>query len=165
MATITLEGNPIETAGTLPTSGKAPDFTLVGTDMSEKSLADFAGKNLVLNIFVSIDTGICADSTTRFNAELNNLENTEVLCISKDLPFALGRFCSAEGLEHVTPLSAFRSDFGQAYGNEITTGPIRGLLSRSIVVINPEGEVIYSEQVPEIVQEPNFDAALAALKA
>lgn len=164
MATITLEGNPIETCGTLPSSGKAPDFTLVAEDLSEKKLNDFAGKTVILNIFPSIDTGVCAQSTRTFNAEVEKKPDLEVLCVSKDLPFALSRFCGAEGLDKVTTLSAFRSSFGQKYGLEITTGPIQGLLSRAIVVINGEGEIIYSEQVPEIAQEPNYDAAIAALK-
>ncbi|MBF6058406.1 MULTISPECIES: thiol peroxidase [Thiomicrorhabdus] len=163
MATITLGGDPIETVGQLPAVGSlAPDFTLAAKDLSEKSLADFAGKNVIMNIFPSIDTGVCAASTRAFNAD--GAERAEVLCISMDLPFALDRFCGAEGLDKVTTLSAFRSpEFGQDYGVSIVTGPIKGLLSRAIVVINSEGKVIYTEQVPEIAQEPDYAAALAAL--
>ncbi|MBN2646205.1 MAG: thiol peroxidase [Thiotrichales bacterium] len=163
MAHITLSGNAIETCGTLP-SGQAPDFSLVADDLSEKHLADYAGQKLILNIFPSIDTGVCAQSTRVFNGEASALGNTQVLCISKDLPFALNRFCAAEGLDKVITLSAFRSSFGQDYGLEITTGPIRGLLSRAIIVIGTQGEILYSEQVPEIAQEPNYQAALEALR-
>ncbi|BBP46583.1 putative thiol peroxidase [Thiosulfatimonas sediminis] len=164
MANITLDGTAIETCGTLPT-GKAPEFTLVAEDLSEKTLADYAGKTIVLNIFPSIDTGVCAQSTRTFNAEIEKNADLHVVCISKDLPFALSRFCGAEGLDKVTSLSAFRSTFGHDYGVEITSGPIKGLLSRAIIVINGAGEIIYSEQVADIVQEPNYAAALAALNA
>ncbi len=165
MAKITLKGNPIETAGDLPAVGTAaPGFTLVKNDLSEVSLKDYAGKTVVLNIFPSIDTPVCASSVKRFNEEAGKLTDTVVLCISADLPFALGRFCGAEGLENVIPLSTFRSpDFGKNYGAVITTGPLTGLLSRAIVIVNPSGNVSYIEQVPEITQDPNFDAALAAL--
>ena len=165
MAKITLKGNEIETAGTLPATGQAaPDFTLVKTDLSETSLADYRGKTVVLNIFPSIDTGVCAASTRRFNSEASSLANGVVLCISADLPFAHGRFCEAEGLKDVIPLSAFRSPgFGEAYGLTITTGPLAGLLSRAVVVIDGDGKVVYTEQVPEITQEPNYQAALAAV--
>ncbi|WP_319379901.1 thiol peroxidase [Thiomicrorhabdus sp.] len=163
MANITLGGEPIETSGELPDIGsQAPDFTLVAQDLSEKSLQDFRGKTVIMNIFPSIDTGVCAASTRSFNA--NGAERAEVLCISMDLPFALERFCGAEGLNKVTTLSAFRSpEFGHDYGVSISTGPIKGLLSRAIVIINGEGKVIYTEQVPEIAQEPDYAAALAAL--
>lgn len=166
MAQITLKGNPIETTGDLPAVGtQAPGFSLVGADLAEVSLADQSGKTVILNIFPSIDTGVCATSVRRFNAEAGSLDNTVVLCVSADLPFAHGRFCGAEGLEDVIPLSTFRSpEFGQAYGLTITTGPLAGLLSRAVVVIDGQGQVTYIEQVPEIAQEPDYDAALAAAR-
>lgn len=165
MAKITLKGNEIETSGSLPAVGaKAPDFTAVATDLSEVNLKDYAGKNVVLNIFPSIDTGVCAASTRRFNSEAGNSDNTVVLCVSADLPFAHGRFCEAEGLKDVVPVSVFRSDaFGKAYGQIITTGPLAGLLARAVVVIDAEGTVKYVEQVPEIAQEPDYDSALKAI--
>lgn len=165
MATITLKGNPIETVGELPAVGSAaPDFSLTKTDLSETTLADYKGKKVILNIFPSIDTGICATSTRTFNAKLSDMDNTVVLCVSKDLPFAHGRFCEAEGLKDVIPASEFRTNsFGEAYGLQVTTGPLTGLFSRAIVVIDEEGKVTYTEQVPEIAQEPNYDAAIAAL--
>lgn len=164
MATITLQGNPLETVGTLPAIGTtAPAFTLVKTDLSEVSLDDFAGKTVILNIFPSIDTGICATSTRRFNDIASRNDDVAVLCISADLPFAHGRFCGAEGLEKVISLSTFRHPgFGQDYGVTITSGVLAGLLSRAVVVIK-NGTVVYTEQVPEIAQEPNYDAALAAI--
>ena len=164
MATITLQGNPIETVGSLPAVGSdAPAFTLVKTDLSETGLGDFAGKTIILNIFPSIDTGICAASTRRFNEVASSNDNVAVLCISADLPFAHGRFCGAEGLEKVVSLSTFRNaDFGKDYGVAITTGPLAGLMSRAVVVIK-DGKVAYTEQVPEIVQEPDYDAALASI--
>ena len=164
MATITLQGNPIETVGSLPAVGSdAPAFMLVKTDLSEAGLGDFAGKTIVLNIFPSIDTGICAASTRRFNEVASSNDNVAVLCISADLPFAHGRFCGAEGLEKVVSLSTFRNaDFGKDYGVAITTGPLAGLMSRAVVVIK-DGKVAYTEQVPEIVQEPDYDAALASI--
>jgi thiol peroxidase len=167
MANITLKGNPIETVGNLPATGsKAPGWTLVKTDLSETSLADYQGKTVVLNIFPSIDTGVCAASTRRFNAEASNLTNSVVVCVSADLPFAHKRFCEAEGLQNVIPTSVFRSqEFGQAYGQTIKTGPLAGLLARAIVVIDKEGSVRYTEQVPEIGQEPNYQAALDSIKA
>lgn len=165
MANITLAGQPVQTYGELPAVGtQAPDFTLVTTDLTEKKLADFKGSRLVLNIFPSIDTGICATSVRKFNQEMSNLENTKVLCISKDLPFAQGRFCGAEGLENVIPLSDFRSTFGKDYQCEMQNGPLAGLLSRSIVILDENGKVIYTEQVPEIKQEPDYDKALQVLK-
>ncbi|MFQ5579869.1 MAG: thiol peroxidase [Nitrospiria bacterium] len=165
MSDITLKGNPIKTAGDLPDVGTpAPAFTLVKNDLSEASLSDFEGKKVVLNIFPSIDTPVCSASVKRFNEEASRMTDTAVLCISADLPFALGRFCGAEGLKDVTPLSVFRSpEFGKNYGVLITTGPLAGVLSRAIVVIDGSGKVSYTEQVPEITQEPNFDAALSAL--
>ncbi|MDC7225924.1 MAG: thiol peroxidase [Spirochaetales bacterium] len=167
MSEITLEGNKINTIGTLPATGAdAPSFTLTSTDMSEVKLSDFAGKKLILNIFPSLDTSVCAASVRKFNSELNNLENTEVLCISADLPFAHGRFCESEGLEKVRNASVFRTpDFGKDYGVLITDGPIRGLLSRAVVVVDTAGKVVYTEQVPEITQDPDFDSALKAVKS
>ncbi len=164
MATITLQGNPIETVDSLPAVGSdAPAFTLVKTDLSETGLGNFAGKTIILNIFPSIDTGICAASTRRFNEVASSNDNVAVLCISADLPFAHGRFCGAEGLEKVVSLSTFRNaDFGKDYGVAITTGPLAGLMSRAVVVIK-DGKVAYTEQVPEIVQEPDYDAALASI--
>jgi thiol peroxidase len=163
MATITLKGNPINTVGTLPaTDQPTPEFEGVLTDLSSLSLADLQGKTIILNIFPSIDTGICAASTQRFNQIASERKDTVILCVSMDLPFALNRFCGAEGLEAVKPLSVFRSTFGNDYGVTITDGPLEGLLSRAVVVINTSGNVVYTEQVPEIAQEPDYDAALAA---
>ncbi len=165
MASITLQGNLVSTVGELPANGTAaPAFSALKTDLSECSLAELAGKKVVLNIFPSIDTGVCAASTHRFNKEAGALDNTVVLCVSVDLPFALGRFCGAEGLEDVVPVSVFRNpEFGSAYGVTIADGALAGLLSRAVVVIDENGKVIYSEQVPEITQEPDYEAALAAL--
>ncbi len=165
MAQITLEGNPIETIGQLPAvNSPAPSFTLTKTDLSNCSLNDFSGQTVVLNIFLSLDTSVCAASVRRFNAETSALKNTVVLCISADLPFAHQRFCESEGLDRVIPLSVFRSpDFGRDYGITITSPPLTGLLSRSIVIIDPSGGVIYTEQVPEITREPDYEKALAAL--
>jgi len=165
MASITLKGNPINTVGELPAiGGSAPAFNGVKKDLSACSLADFSGKRVILNIFPSIDTGVCATSTRHFNEAAQSLENTAVLCVSVDLPFALGRFCGAEGLEHVIPVSVFRNpEFGSGYGLTIADGPLAGLLSRAVVVIDESGKVIYTEQVPEITQEPNYKAALNAL--
>ncbi len=165
MATITLGGNPINTSGELPNTGtKAHDFQLVKTDLSIASLADFAGNRLVLNIFPSIDTGTCAASVRKFNEKASALKNTKVLCISRDLPFAQKRFCGAEGLENVINLSDFKSgSFGKNYGLEITEGPLSGLHSRVVIVIDETGTIVYTEQVAEIADEPNYDAALAVL--
>ena len=165
MAKITLKGNEINTSGTLPEVGsKATNFKLVGTDLSTKTLDDFSGKNLILNIFPSVDTGTCAASVRNFNKTASDLENTTVLCISRDLPFAQNRFCGAEGIENVVMLSDFKSgQFGKDYGLEILDGPLAGLHSRCIVVLDPEGKVIYTEQVTETVDEPNYEKALGAL--
>ncbi|PLW93864.1 MAG: thiol peroxidase [Marinilabiliales bacterium] len=165
MAQITLKGNPINTIGELPAVGsKAPAFTLVKDDLSIKTLADYKGQKVVLNIFPSLDTGTCAASVRRFNAEASKLDNTVVLCISKDLPFAQARFCGAEGLKDVHNLSDFRGgQFGKDYGVEIVDGPLAGLESRAVVVLDEEGTVIYTQQVGEIVDEPDYDATLAAL--
>lgn len=165
MANITLGGNPITTIGSLPKTGeKAPGFNLTAVDLSHKSLVDYAGKNIVLNIFPSIDTGTCATSVREFNKKAASLENTVVVCISRDLPFAQARFCGAEGIENVVMLSDFAmGSFGKQYQLEITNGPLANLHSRAIVVINTEGTVVYTEQVSEIAEEPNYDAALKAL--
>lgn len=164
MATITLQGNPLETCGELPAVGSAaPAFTLTKTDLSDVTLQDFAGKTVILNIYPSVDTGVCAASTRKFNELASGKADVAVLCVSADLPFAHSRFCGAEGLDNVVSLSDFRNkDFGNAYGVTITTGVLAGLLSRAIVVIK-DGNVTYTEQVPEIAQEPDYDAALAAV--
>ncbi len=165
MAAITLGGNAINTSGSLPAIGtNAPDFLLTKNDLSDVTIKDFSGKNIVLNIFPSLDTGICAASVRRFNAEAGNLDNTVVLCISVDLPFAHNRFCEAEGIDNVVTLSDLRNkDFGEKYSVRIVDGPLAGVFSRAIVIVNTEGKVIYSEQVPEIKQEPNYEAALKVL--
>ncbi|HIP31947.1 MAG TPA: thiol peroxidase [Crocinitomicaceae bacterium] len=165
MATITLKGNKINTIGELPKVGEvAKDFTLVALDLSTKTLADFSGRNLILNIFPSIDTGTCAASVRNFNQKAASLNNTTVLCISRDLPFAQNRFCGAEGIDNVVMLSDFNTgQFGKDYGLEIENGPLAGLNSRCIVIIDTEGKIIYTEQVSETVDEPNYDAALASL--
>ncbi|APY12489.1 lipid hydroperoxide peroxidase [Seonamhaeicola sp. S2-3] len=165
MATVTLKGNAINTSGELPKIGtKAPDFTLTATDLSPKSLNDFSGSRVVLNIFPSVDTGTCAASVRQFNTEASELENTKVLCISKDLPFALARFCGAEGLNNVISLSDFKTgNFGTSYGVNFVDGPLEGLLSRSVVVLDENGTVLYTEQVAETTEEPNYKAALEVL--
>mgnify|MGYP000069382872 FL=1 len=165
MASITLGGNPIHTSGELPKVGtKLADFKLVKNDLSIATLSDFAGTNLVLNIFPSIDTGTCATSVRTFNASAAQLENTKVLCISRDLPFAQKRFCGAEGIENVVNLSDFKDgSFGKTNGLEITDGVLAGLHSRCIIVVDASGSVLYTEQVSEIANEPNYEAALAAL--
>ena len=166
MAKITFKGSPFNTAGSLPKVGSAaPDFKVVKTDITPMSLSDFKGKKVVLNIFPSLDTPVCAASVRRFNVEASKLNNTAVLCISKDLPFAQKRFCAAEGLDNVIPGSEYRdSNFSDAYGVRIVDGPLEGLFSRAIVIVNEKGMVAYTEQVPEIAQEPDYDKALAALK-
>lgn len=164
MATTHLNGTDIHTTGDLPAVGStAPAFTLVGADLETVNSADFAGQNLVLNIFPSIDTGVCATSVRTFNQKAAGLENTKVICISHDLPFALGRFCGAEGIENVVTASAFRDTFGKDYGVTMTDGPLAGLLARAIVVINAAGEVVHTQLVDEIPTEPDYEAALAAL--
>lgn len=165
MASITLGGNPVHTSGELPKVGtKLADFKLVKTDLSIATLNDFAGTNLVLNIFPSIDTGTCATSVRTFNATASQLENTKVLCISRDLPFAQKRFCGAEGIENVVNLSDFKDgSFGKTNGLEIADGVLAGLHSRCIIVVDASGSILYTEQVPEIANEPNYEAALAAL--
>ena len=165
MAQITLKGNPINTCGTLPAVGsQAADFVLTKTDLTDVLLNDFIGKKIVLNIFPSIDTPVCATSVRRFNAEAAKLNNAVVLCVSVDLPFAHNRFCAAEGLQNVIPVSELRKrKFGEDYGVRIIDGPLAGLFSRAVVIIDEKGKVIYTEQVPEIAQEPNYEAALKKL--
>ena len=165
MASITLKGNPVETAGDLPSTGsRAPGFTLVDSSLGDVSLADFAGSRVVLSIFPSLDTGTCAAAVRRFNSEAAGLPGTSVLCISADLPFAHRRFCEAEGIDSVVTLSTFRNpEFGRDYGVVMTSGPLRGLMSRSVVILDEQGTVVYTEQVPEIAQEPDYEKALAAL--
>lgn len=164
MARITLKGNPINTSGVLPGVGsQAPDFRLVAADLSEKGLADFAGKTRVISIVPSFDTPVCANSVRKFNERVGELADTVVINVSMDLPFAQKRFCESEGLTHVTNLSAFRSpEFGQNYGMTIVDGPLKGLLGRAIVVVDPSGRVVHNQLVPEIAQEPDYDAALSA---
>lgn len=165
MATITLKGNTIHTIGELPAVGsKAPDFELVKSDLSKSSLSDYSGSRVILNIFPSIDTGTCATSVRKFNQEASSLNNTKVLCISRDLPFAHGRFCGAEGIENVTTLSDFvDGSFGKAYNLTFADGPLAGLDSRAVVVLDENHNILYTEQVAETTAEPNYDAAIAAL--
>ena len=165
MAKITFKGDPITTTGDLPKTGsKAPDFSLTKTDLLEITLKELKGKRVVLNIFPSIDTDVCAATVRRFNEEASKLDNSVVLCVSMDLPFAHARFCGAEGLKDVIPASDFRScDFGRDYGVRISDSPLRGLLSRAVVIIDETDRVIYTEQVPEITKEPDYKSALAAL--
>lgn len=164
MATTNFKGNPVNTVGELPSKGSdAPQFTLVGDGLADLSSGDLAGKRAVLNIFPSIDTGVCAASVRKFNELAAGLENTVVLNVSQDLPFAQARFCGAEGIENVKVGSAFRSSFGEDYGVKMADGPMAGLLARSVVVVDENGKVTYTELVPEITQEPDYDAAVAAL--
>ena len=165
MAHLTFKGTPVESVGTLPVKGsEAPFFCLVKTDLSEAGPADFAGKKLVLNIFPSLDTSVCAASVRHFNQAAASLDNTVVLCISADLPFAHRRFCETEGLKNVVSLSVFRSpEFGRDFGVTLATGPLKGLLSRAVVIIDADGIVRYTEQVAEIVQKPDYSAALKVL--
>lgn len=164
MTTIKFKGNDIHTVGKLPEVGShAKDFALVGVDLSDKKLSDYKGKKVILNIFPSVNTGVCAASVREFNKDAAGLKNTVVLCISKDLPFAQDQFCGAEGIKNVVMLSDFRTDFGHEYGVQMKDGPLHGLLSRAVIVVDPEGKITYEEQVPEITQEPNYKAALAAL--
>jgi thiol peroxidase len=165
MAEITLGGNPVHTVGDLPKVGeKAPEFTVTKADVQDMSSADLRGKRVVLSIFPSVGTGVCAASERRFNELAADLEGIEVVSVSMDLPFALDSFCAAEGIERVTPTSAFRSDFGRDFGVLMTDGKFAGLLARSIVVLDGEGTVLHTELVPEIAQEPDYDAALAVLR-
>ena len=165
MATTAFQGSPVTTSGELPEVGAtAPDFTLTGTDLSDVKLGDFAGKRVVLNIFPSVDTGTCAASVRKFNELAASLDNTVVVTASRDLPFALGRFCGAEGIENVVATSAFRSNFGEDYGIVLQDGPLAGLFARSVVVIDEDGKVSYTQLVPEISEEPNYDEVIAALQ-
>ena len=162
MATTALKGNPVSTSGELPAPGTtAPDFELTGTDLSTVSRPE--GRRTILNIFPSVDTGVCAASVRRFNEIAASLDNTSVICVSADLPFALGRFCGAEGIENVAAASTFRSSFGEDFGVTRVDGPMRGLLARSVIVLDDSGKVIYTQVVPEIGQEPDYDSAVAAL--
>jgi thiol peroxidase len=166
MAKITLKGNPVSTSGNLPAKGsKAPEFKLVRSDLSSLSLSELKGKRLLLNIFPSLGTSVCATALRKFNQLAAGLKNTNVLAISKDLPFTHKDFCAAEGINNVLTLSGFRdSQFGKAYGVDILDGIFEGLYARSVVIVDEEGKVIYTELVPEIGQEPDYDAALNALK-
>lgn len=166
MATVTLKGNPIHTSGDLPPVGAAaPDFCLTRNDLSDVSLRDFAGKRVLLNIVPSLDTGVCAASARRFNREAAAVSGAVVLTVSRDLPFAQSRFCSAEGIASVVTLSELRDlSFGEAYGVRIVDGPLKGLLARSVVVLDQGHRVLYTELVPEIAQEPDYEKALAALR-
>lgn len=162
---ITLGGKTIHTVGKLPAVGTpVKEVTLTGVDLKDNSLADYKGKYVIMNIFPSVNTGVCSKSVRKFNEDAAGLKNTAVLCISKDLPFAQKAFCGAEGIKNVIMLSDFRTDFGNAYGVQIAEGPMKGLLSRAVIVVNPEGEIIYEQQVPEIGQEPDYAAALAVIK-
>lgn len=164
MASITFKNDPVSTVGELPAQGaQLPAFELVGQDLGPVTSADLAGKRVVLNIFPSLDTGTCAMSVRRFNELAADFENTVVVCVSKDLPFAQARFCGAEGIENVVVASAFRSSFGEDYGVTMADGPLAGLLSRAIVVTDEAGKVVYTEQVAEVSEEPDYDAAKAAL--
>ncbi|CCH71599.1 thiol peroxidase [Nostocoides australiense] len=164
MAETAFKGNPVNTVGDLPAPGAAaPELNLTGTDLGDITLAGLAGRRVVLNIFPSVDTGVCAASVRKFNELAAGLHNTTVVCASADLPFALGRFCGAEGIENVVSGSSFRSDFGDDYGVTMTDGPLRGLLARSVVVVDTDGKVLHTELVPEITTEPDYDAAVAAL--
>ena len=164
MATTAFKGTPVTTTAELPAAGSAaPGFTLTGADLSDVTAEGLRGRRVVLNIFPSVDTGVCAASVRKFNELAAGLENTTVVCASADLPFALGRFCGAEGIENVVTGSSFRSSFGQDYGVTMTDGPLHGLLARSVVVLDADGTVLHSELVPEITTEPDYDAAVAAL--
>ena len=167
MAKITLGGTDTNTIGDLPKVGAtAPDFTLVSKGMQEKSLASYHGQKVIINIYPSIDTGVCAMSTKKFNQEASRLANTRIVCVSRDLPFALKRYCDAEGIDNLDNLTNFRDggDFGKSYGVEITDGAFKGLNARAIVVVDEEGKVLHTELVPEVGQEPNYEAALSAIK-
>ena len=165
MAEVTLGGNPVHTIGELPEIGtKAPDFAVTGTNLADVTLESLAGKKVVLNIFPSVDTATCAQSVRHFNQSASGLENTVVLCVSADLPFAQKRFCGAEGINNVQTGSTFRSNFGQTYGVTLADGPLSGLLARAVVVLDESGTVVHTQLVPEIGTEPNYDDALDALR-
>lgn len=164
MAQVTLGGNPVNTSGDLPEVGSiAPSFTLTGSDLGDLDSAQFQGKNVVLNIFPSIDTPTCATSVRTFNERAAGLADTAVVCVSADLPFALGRFCGAEGIEGVSTGSTFRSTFGDDYGVNLTDGKLAGVLARAVVVVGADGTVKHTEMVSEIANEPDYDAALGSL--
>lgn len=165
MAETAFKGTPVSLAGEIPQPGAlAPDFSLVGKDLSDVALKDYSGKTVVLNIFPSIDTEVCAMSVRKFNAEIANFDNAVVICVSADLPFAHGRFCGAEGLNHVITASTFRSpDFGETYGLGMADGPLAGLMARAVLVIDGQGKLVYSQLVPDIAQEPDYETALACL--
>ncbi|SEH08007.1 thiol peroxidase [Candidatus Venteria ishoeyi] len=165
MANITLQGNAIHTSGDLPAVGSsAPDFNLTNGELGDVNLATYAGKKKLLNIVPSLDTDVCATSTRKFNESAGSRDNTAVLVISADLPFAQGRFCTTEGLKNVTALSLMRNKhFAKDYGVLITDGPLAGITARAVVILDENNQVIYTEMVPEITQEPDYDAALAAL--
>jgi thiol peroxidase len=164
MATVTLGGNPVSTSGDLPSVGShTPSFTLTGSDLGEITDASLTGKRVILNIFPSIDTAVCATSVRTFNQRAAGMDDTVVLCVSADLPFAQNRFCGAEGIENVKTASSFRSDFGETFGLTLTEGRLAGLLARAVVVLDAGGNVVHTQLVPEIAQEPDYDAALAAL--
>ncbi len=165
MASILFKGQPVETSGTLLETGStAPDFRLVRSDLSEATLEDYSGRKKVLNIFPSVDTGVCATSVRKFNEKAAALDNTVVLCISMDLPFAQNRFCGAEGIKNVEMLSAFRSTFPRDYQLQIASGPLSGLCSRCVLVLDENNKVLYNQQVPEITQEPDYEKAIAAVQ-
>ena len=166
MSKVTLKGNPVSTIGDLPVVGsKAPEFSLVGTNLADVKNTDFAGKRVVLNIFPSLDTATCAASVRRFNVEASKLQDAAVVCISKDLPFAHSRFCTTEGIENVVSASEFRSNtFGKNYGVMITDGPLQGLMARAVVVLDKDGTVLHSQLVQEITEEPDYESALNSLK-
>ncbi|WP_460972228.1 thiol peroxidase [Spirosoma migulaei] len=162
---ITLGGKTIHTVGKLPALGTPiKEVTLTGVDLKDNSLAEYKGKYVIMNIFPSVNTGVCSKSVRKFNEDAAGLKNTTVLCISKDLPFAQKAFCGAEGIKNVVMLSDFRTDFGNSFGVQIADGPMKGLLSRAVIVVNPDGKIIYEQQVPEIGQEPDYAAALAVIK-
>ena len=165
MAKTAFKGNPVETSGSLPKIGEmAPEFKLVNSSLEEVKLSDFKGKNVVLNIFPSLDTGVCAASVRKFNKEAGSLDNTVILGISSDLPFAAGRFCSMEGIDNTIALSLFRDDsFAKDYGVLLMDGPMKGLTARAVVVVNPEGKVIYNQLVPEISEEPDYNSAIDSI--
>jgi len=164
MAQTALRGNPVQTVGDLPAVGSpVPSFTVTGNNLADVTAADFAGKNLVLNIFPSIDTPTCATSVRTFNQRAAELGDTVVLCVSADLPFAQNRFCGAEGIENVKTGSTFRGNFGEQFGVTLAEGPMAGLMARAVVVVDANGTVVHSQLVPEIAQEPDYDAAIAAL--
>ncbi|NIF04688.1 thiol peroxidase [Chryseobacterium sp. Tr-659] len=163
--TVLMGGKEVHTYSKLPSVNKAaPNFKLTGVDMKDQTLDSYKGKFVILNIFPSVDTGVCSASVHHFNEDAASLPNTVVLCISKDLPFAQKRFCGAEGIKNVVMLSDFRSDFGKTYGVELTDSAMKGLLSRAVVVIDPSGKIIYEEQVADISHEPNYEAAIKAVK-